>query len=127
MMGLAALGLLCLVAPASALTVSPERQISSDVEQGSEKLGEGSAERWSNQSSYRVMSFNGSDWSVRGHPARTGKPRTPWVVSTPQCPAPKGAESWSQNGEDQHLYHNYFCGKRNGTFVEMGALDVGST
>jgi len=50
------------------------------------------------------------------------KPRNPWVA-TPQCPMPDGAESWSQKSEDVHLYNNYFCGRRNGTYVEMGALD----
>ena len=30
---------------------------------------------------------------------------------------------YSQLGEDQHIYKKYFSGLRNGTFLEMGALD----
>ena len=30
---------------------------------------------------------------------------------------------YSQLGEDQHIYKKYFSGVRNGTFLEMGALD----
>jgi FkbM family methyltransferase len=111
-----ALALLCLVVPTSALTsLTPSVPIRAD---GVEQVP------------YRDMSFNGSNWflsdwssndpSGRSTPARPGGR---WILSTPECPAPEGAESWSQKAEDQHLYHNYFCGKRNGTYVEMGALD----
>jgi len=107
--------LLCLVVPACALSTPQEPLwIGTDVE----------------QIYHRDMSFNGSDWflssmSLKDDSRRStfAKPRAPWIFSTPKCPVPEGAESWSQFAEDQHLYSNYFCGKRNGTFVEMGALD----
>jgi FkbM family methyltransferase len=122
------LALLCMGVLASALTAPPGRPISSDEEQirrvrSDADEGSGNFVRWSTQSSHRDTSFNGTDWFVKGKHPFSGQPRTPWVFSTPQCPKPEGAESWSQYAEDQHLYHNYFCGKRNGTFVEMGALD----
>lgn len=60
--------------------------------------------------------------SALTRPKAEVRPRNKWVA-TPQCPMPDGAESWSQKSEDNHLYNNYFCGKRNGTYVEMGALD----
>ena len=33
------------------------------------------------------------------------------------------AEGFSQSGEDLHAYATYFYGMRNGSFLEMGALD----
>lgn len=109
----------CLVASASALTLAPDAMPldPNELEQQPEQLG------------YREASFNGSHWWLLGRAAASNqrlsgpgpKPR-PWLPS-PLCPTPEGAQSWSMKREDEDIYNQYFCGKRGGTYVEMGALD----
>mmetsp|Transcript_25253 Transcript_25253/g.58845 ORF Transcript_25253/g.58845 Transcript_25253/m.58845 type:complete len:264 (+) Transcript_25253:28-819(+) len=53
--------------------------------------------------------------------------RNPLEPSAPgdgkRCSVPPGSKLYSQSNEDRALYERYFCNVRNGTYVEIGALD----
>lgn len=70
------------------------------------------------------MAFDGTDWMSVGLETANivAKPRWEPAGACNVAP-PHGSKFFSQRSEDVDLYNNYFCNKRGGTFVEMGALD----
>lgn len=53
---------------------------------------------------------------------------SPHVFPTPSavgdtCNVPENYKFYSQTGEDRALYRQFFCGVKNATYVEIGALD----
>lgn len=103
------------------------------------------------EKSVTTMAFDGETWVVREVGRKIddqqlnmakkpkGEVRTPatvpWLPSYDVDPLPyhstadcqtiptANPQMYSQSGEDRDLYNNFFCGKRDGTFVELGALD----
>jgi FkbM family methyltransferase len=77
------------------------------------------------------MAYNGTSWSFscdtcEDYQRRLARtiPLVPWR-ETGDCKTgpPEGYKWHSQGHEDIDLYNNYFCNKKMGTFVEIGALD----
>jgi FkbM family methyltransferase len=77
------------------------------------------------------MAYNGTSWSFSCDNCKDFEkrlagtiPLVPWS-ETDDCKTgpPEGYKWHSQFHEDIDLYNNYFCNRKGGTFVEIGALD----
>lgn len=72
--------------------------------------------------------FDGQSWVFRERRANISKSKSAadsrWKGDGHcETPPPTGYHFFSQFGEDEAMYNDYFCNKRGGTFVEIGALD----